>query len=174
MTGFDSVTTTYSWPTIQWWLIAALLFGLIMLIAAVVFYVRREPKTGTIALAAFLVPVAAAIGVYWYIPVETSKTETTHVVAWGPVVETVRDADGASSLGLRLSTDPTWQLIVHGDDAKKLADVTGTVALQCEWGTTTMDCSTEMSGAPRPQFVPWFAEVKELHAVLLPALIEGQ
>lgn len=170
-TGYESILTVWTWPTIPWWLIAALLFGLIMAIAAIVNYARREPKPGTVTAILAVVAIVGSLLAYALLPNTDSVTETTHIIAEGTVTETQATSGDEPTLRLRLDTDPTWVLIFHGDDIDKL-DGAKNVTAQCEWGTTTMDCTTEITGAARPFLVPWWAETKEMHAILLPALKE--
>lgn len=174
MDGFDVISTSFTWPTIEWWMIAAAMFGIFMAATSIVFYIRREPKAGTVSLALFIVPVAAAVAFYLLFPSANSVIETTHVIASGQIIES-QETDGETpALTIRLDTDPTWPLVLHGDDIATMRDATGNVTLQCDWGVTFMECRSEQTGAPRPLFVPWFAEVKEYHSALLPAVVEGE
>lgn len=171
--GFDSILTVWSWPTIPWWLVAGLMFALIMLIWSAVAALRREPRPAIITAVLAVVAGAGSVIAFLLLPNTTSVTETTHVIAEGQIVESTRVAGEQPALHVRLDTDPTWLLVLTGEDADAMADATGTVTLQCEWGTTSMDCATAITGAPRPIFVPWWAETEQMHAVLLPAAVEG-
>ena len=167
--GFDSILTVWTWPTIPWWLVAALLFGLVMVGGAVTNGIRREPKPAIITAALAVVSLAGGLLAYALLPNTDSATETTRIIAEGTIIESNPTGDDEPIVRLRLDTDPTWVLIFRGDDADRMAEAAGTVKAQCEWGTSEMECSSKLTGPQRPLLVPWWATTKEMHAVLLPA-----
>lgn len=166
-TGFDSITTIWTWPTLPWWLIAGALFGLLMLIGAPIFLASRRKVTALVMLILAVVSVAVSFICYFAFPLGASTMESTRVVATGTVTESVPADDGARHL--TVDTDPTWVLIVTGDDATALSEPGAPVNLQCEWGTAAMACTSELTGPQRPLLVPWWAEFTEMTAVLLPS-----
>lgn len=171
---FPVIVTSWTWPTIPWWLVAAGLFGLVMIAAAIVLTVRGvrryEPRPAIVAWV--LVALSFGVGAAgWFLATPPpSLVEVAKVTVFGTVTSVQPGEDGTTML--TVDKDPTWNLVVTAGDVPMVLEKGAPVALTCDYpdGPPTLQCTAPVNPENYvPAEAPVWATVENRFELLPPA-----